>query len=82
VLDGVLISGAQIIGEGVMATMGEGVVQTFLSSGVQIFCFTPVFQSSPPILPMFAVLSFGFMSMMLTCFWNFDAWMLECQTYK
>lgn len=53
VLDGVRISGAQIIGEGVMATIGEGVVQTFLFSGIQIFCLTPVFQSSRPIVPMF-----------------------------
>jgi len=56
VLDGVRISGAHIIGEeGVMAMVGEGVVQTFLSSGIRIFCSSPVFQSSPPILPMFVV---------------------------
>lgn len=56
VLDGVRISGAHIIGEeGVMAMVGEGVVQTFLSSGIRTFWFSRVFQSSPPILPMFAV---------------------------
>lgn len=38
-----------------MAMVGEGVVQTFLSSGIRTFCLSGVVQSSPPILPMFAV---------------------------